>query len=118
MIGRRKLAVILVISAGVSYWILQALTEDEEISIRELAHYPDYYMHDFTTLTMDIEGKPKNRLTAEYMAHYPDDNTSELNQPRMEIFQESKPPIYVRSDKGWVTSDNEVILLSGNVYLY
>lgn len=52
------------------------------------------------------------------MAHYPDDNTSELHQPKLEIFSENKQPINVRSDLGWVTSNNEVILLKGNVYLY
>ncbi len=52
------------------------------------------------------------------MAHYPDDNTSELHQPELEIFRENKQPINVRSDLGWVTSNNEVILLKGNVYLH
>lgn len=117
-VNRRRLAVILAIAAGVSYWVLRSITEEEEVALRDLAQYPDYYMENFTTLTMNLDGLPKNRITAEYMAHYPDDDTTELHQPRMEIFQETKPPINVRSDKGWVTSNNEVILLSGNVYLY
>lgn len=117
-LNRRRLAVILAIAAGVSYWVLRSITEEEEVALRDLAQYPDYYMENFTTLTMNLNGLPKNRITAEYMAHYPDDDTTELRQPRMEIFQESKPPINVRSDKGWVTSNNEVILLSGNVYLH
>ena len=116
--GRWKLALILVVIAGISYWVLDKLTEDELTKLSKLAHYPDYYMENFTTITMNQDGTPKNRLYADYMAHYPDDNTSELHQPELEIFRENKQPINVRSDRGWVTSNNDVILLKGNVYLY
>lgn len=116
--GRGKLTLILVVIAAISYWALDKLTEDDLTKLSELAHYPDYYMENFTTITMNQDGKPKNRLYADYMAHYPDDNTSELHQPELEIFRENKQPINVRSDRGWVTSNNEVILLKGNVYLY
>ncbi len=116
--GRWQLALILVIIAGFTYWALDQLTEDDITKLSKLAHYPDYYMEDFTTLTMNQDGTPKNRLNADYMAHYPDDNTSELHEPKLEIFRKEKQPINVRSDKGWVTSNNDVILLSGNVYLH
>lgn len=116
--GKRKLALILVIIAVITYWALDKLTEDNLTKLSKLAHYPDYYMENFTTLTMNQNGKPKNRLYADYMAHYPDDNTSELHQPKLEIFREDKQPINIRSDRGWVTSNNDVILLKGNVYLH
>jgi lipopolysaccharide export system protein LptC len=116
--GRWKLALILVIIAGFSYWALDKLSEDGATKLSKLAHYPDYYMENFTTLTMNQDGTPKNRLNAIYMAHYPDDNTSELHEPELEIFRQDKPPIIVQSEKGWVTSNNDVILLSGNVYLH
>ena len=115
---RWKLALILIIVAGFSYWALEKLTEDSATKLSKLAHYPDYYMENFTTLTMNQDGTPKNRLNARYMAHYPDDNTSELHNPELEIFRLDKPPIMVNADRGWVTSNNDVILLSGNVYLH
>jgi lipopolysaccharide export system protein LptC len=115
---RWKLALILLVFAGLSYLALDKLAEDEITKLNKLAHYPDYYMENFSTLTMNQDGTPKNRLNAAYMAHYPDDNTSELDKPELEIFRKDKQPIYVSADKGWVTSNNQVILLSGNVYLH
>jgi len=115
---RWKLIIILIVVAGFSYWALEKLTEDDTTKLNKLAHYPDYYMENFTTLTMNQDGTPKNRLNAIYMAHYPDDNTSELHKPELEIFRVDKPPIIVTADNGWVTSNNDVILLSGNVYLH
>lgn len=116
--GRWKLAVALVITAIISYWALEKLSGDNIKKLNKLAHHPDYYMENFTTLTMNQDGTPKNRLNAVYMAHYPDDDTSELHEPELEIFRKDKPPIIVNADKGWVTSNNEVILLKGNVYLH
>ena len=115
---RWKLIIVLLVVAGFSYWALEKLTEDDATKLNKLAHYPDYYMENFTTLTMNQDGTPKNRLNAVYMAHYPDDNTSELHKPELEIFRVDRPPIIVTADNGWVTSDNDVILLSGNVYLH
>ena len=116
--GRWKLALLLIVAAGFSYWVLEKLTGDDLTTINKLAHYPDYYMENFTTLTMNQDGNPKNRLHAVYMAHYPDDDTSELHEPELEIFRQDRQPIIVTADKGWVTSNNEVILLTGNVYLH
>jgi len=115
---RWKLIIVLIVVAGFSYWALEKLTEDDATKLNKLAHYPDYYMENFTTLTMNQDGTPKNRLNAAYMAHYPDDNTSELHKPELEIFRVDRPPIVVTADNGWVTSNNDVILLSGNVYLH
>ncbi len=116
--GRWQLALILVIIAAFSYWALDKLSDDDATKLSKLAHYPDYYLENFTTLTMNQDGTPKNRLNAVYMAHYPDDNTSELHEPELKIFRKDKPPINVKSDTGWVTSNNDVILLNGNVYLH
>lgn len=115
---RWKLISILLVIAGFSYWALDTLTEGDATKLNELAHYPDYYLENFTTLTMNEDGTPKNRLRAVYMSHYQDDNTSELHKPELEIFRVDRPSIMITADNGWVTSNNDVILLSGNVYLH
>ena len=115
---RWKLISILLVIAGFSYWTLDTLTEGDATKLNELAHYPDYYLENFTTLTMNEDGTPKNRLRAVYMSHYQDDNTSELHKPELEIFRVDRPSIMITADSGWVTSNNDVILLSGNVYLH
>ena len=75
-------------------------------------------MEDFTTLNMKLDGTPKNKIKADYMAHYPENNTTELRKPVMEFYRLNKPPIHVLADKGWVTADNQVILLIGNVEMW
>ena len=108
----------LVITALGSTWLLNIVSQQRTSSGKENYHEPDYYMEDFTTVTMKQDGTPKSSLYAVHMAHYPDNDTSELLQPKMELFRNTRLPLYVSADKGWVTSDNEVILLEGNVQLW
>ena len=118
MVNRWKIVIVLVLLAVGSAWLLNSLAGKKSTTTNVLSHEPDYYMENFTTITMDQDGIKKNKLHAEYMAHYPDDNTTELLKPALEVFQEDKLPVMIIADKGWVTADNEVILLSGNVKLW
>ena len=36
----------------------------------------------------------------------------------MEIFRTDNVPLYIKAEKGWVTSDNEIILLQGKVRMW
>ena len=114
---RWKIVIVLSLLAIGSTWLLNRLSETESTEISVLRHDPDNYMYELTTLTMNQDGSPKNKLYADYMAHYPDDNTTELINPRLEIFRLGKPPTTITAEKGWVTEDNEVILLSGETRL-
>ena len=114
---RWKIVIVLSLLAIGSAWLLNRLSETGSTEQPVLRHDPDNYMHDLTTLTMNQDGSAKNKLYADYMAHYPDDNTIELINPRLDIFRSDKPPTTITAEKGWVTEDNEVILLSGEARL-
>ncbi len=118
MSARWKSVIILLLMASASAWLLNKLTTDKSTVTSEFRHDPDYYMENFTTWTMAEDGNPKNILKADYMAHYPDSDTTELTNPRLKVFRKDKFPINIIADKGWVTDGNEVILLSGNVRLW
>lgn len=118
MHNRWKTVIVLVILAAGSVWLLNYLAGEKSTTTDALRHEPDYFMENFTTLSMERDGTPKNKLYAEYMAHYPDDNTTELLKPLLEVFRPNELPVNIIADKGWVTADNEVILLSGNVKLW
>ena len=117
MTAKTKITIALVVLAIASAFLLNWLGGDKTLRFTRKDHRPDYYMENFNTLTMDQDGKPKNRLTAEYMAHYPDDDTTELIKPILELYRIDKPPMLIEAEKGWVTSNNEVILLTGEVIL-
>lgn len=118
MAQRIAILVLLAAAALGSAWLMNRMGGQGGGGEAETSRDPDYYMEDFSTLSMREDGTPKHRLDALYMAHYPDNDTTELLQPKMEIFRRNQPPLYVTADKGWVTSGNEVILLKGKVELW
>ena len=118
MIQRLFILALLIGAATGSAWLLKWLSEDPGRSARAGHHVPDYYMEDFTTLIMKQDGKPKNKLAAEYLAHYPDDDSTELIKPSMEIFREGKLPLYITAEKGRLEGDDDTILLYGIVKMW
>jgi len=117
MSRRQLFLAVLALIAISSTWMLMHLSGTGGAGKPDGKLTPDYYMEDFTTLSMDADGHPKNRLYAVYMAHYQDDDTSELLRPRLEFYRPVRSPLLVQADKGWVTENAQVILLNGNVAL-
>lgn len=118
MLERWKIVIVMLLLAAGSAWLLNKITSGKIRATREPLHQPDYYMENFRTFNLEQDGTLKNRLRAEYMAHYPDDDTTELVRPMLEIPRSDNQSINIIADKGWVTADNEVILLAGNVNLW
>ena len=53
-----RLALVCVAIAALSYWAFQQLRPDEADGAAGLAHYPQYYMENFSALGMDQVGAP------------------------------------------------------------
>jgi len=104
--------------SGLSAWYLNRISVGESKRLKQRTVAPDYYLENFTTTSMNEDGSPRNKVRAIYMAHYPDDDSSELIRPSMQFFRADRAPLNVKSEKGWITSDNKVILLKGEVELY
>jgi lipopolysaccharide export system protein LptC len=111
----RLVLIILLVAAAVGGWLMNYLVQTETTSYDRAHLDPDYYMEDFTAITMDDNGNPLNRLYAVYMEHNPVDNTFELIEPALKIYRDNKNPLNITAEKGWVTNNNEVVLLRGNV---
>ena len=118
MFERWKTVIIMLLLAAASGWLLHKITSGKTRMAGKPLHQPDYYMENFIITSMEEDGTLKNRLEAEYMAHYPDDDTTELIKPRLSIPRVDAQPVNIIADKGWVTADNKVILLTGNVNLW
>jgi lipopolysaccharide export system protein LptC len=49
------------------------------------------------------------------MTHYPDDETTELEEPRLVQYREGGPPVRISAERGTVAKDGEEVRLYGNV---
>lgn len=103
---------------ALTFWVWQQLDENDGQSAPALVHEPDYYIEDMVRNTLDETGALKNVLYADLVTHFPDDDTTELARPRMEIYNGSSDPWYVIAEHGWVSSGSEVVELHGEVEIW
>ncbi len=113
---RRSLVIglLLVVLAGGSWWLQQGIHEESERHERP-PHTPDYWVEDLTARSMDLEGRPRRILHARMLQHYPDDGSTELTLPRMQLLESGRPPWRIESKQGWVSPNGELVLLQGEV---
>lgn len=111
------LAVVLTVALA-SVWIVHSLEADVGGRAEAPAHVPDFYMKQFATTTMDANGLPLRRLEAEYMAHFPDSETHEFSRPYLVMYGKGGAPWHVKSERGWLSADGDVMLLLGPVDIW
>lgn len=118
MMARWAPAVLLLLLVVGSGWLMQRLTEAPQEEDAELRHDPDFFLNDFVRVSMDDEGVPAEELRAKRMEHFPDTDTHELLEPHVLIHGDDDTPTQVRSERGWVSADQSVIILQGRVYIW
>lgn len=103
---------------ALTFWLWNELDEDAARTSAKRPHEPDYYLIDMVRRTMDRNGGLQNVLTAEQVYHYPDDDSTELARPRMEIYNDHAVPWHVVAERGVVKANSEVIFLHGRVEIW
>lgn len=101
-----------------TFWLWNKLDEDAAKQARPKLHEPDYYLTNMVRNSMDEDGSLSSVLKADKVVHFPDDDSTELARPRMEIYNGSSNPWYVVADSGLLKSGNDVILLHGKVRIW
>ncbi|MGR9100111.1 MAG: LPS export ABC transporter periplasmic protein LptC [Gammaproteobacteria bacterium] len=101
----------------VSWWLVQIESPKVEQTPTAHDHVADFFSLGYVKTEMDGEGKPKNRLIADKLVHFSDDNTTELTRPEMTFFYPDSSTWVIRSDSGWVSADGKDVLLNGTVHI-
>lgn len=117
--GRTRLiALVAVLACAASFWLWRLFTEQGAQVPATGPHEPDYYIVDMVRHTMDKQGELQNVLIADRVYHYPDDDSTELARPRMEIYNDTASPWQVIAERGTVKSNGELVLLHGKVEIW
>jgi lipopolysaccharide export system protein LptC len=80
-------------------------------------HDPDYLVTNFTTTTYNRDGHADTVLAAEQMQHYPDDDSTEVTQPRLVQSKPEQPRLTVQADRGKISREGDEIFLYDHVVL-
>ena len=116
--SRPLFALVLVVAAAFSWWLAEqagppAVQQAERHGPRAI----DYYVTNLDVTRMTAEGSPAHRLRAQKLRHFTDDDTTELQQPHLTVYQREAPPWEVNAERAWVSPDGSLLLLAGEVLL-
>lgn len=101
---------------ALSSWWLVKLSDVEEIFLAPTpAHSPDYFSKGYTKWEMNEVGKLKNKLLANEVIHYSDDQTTHLLYPVMYFHNDKTPPWVIKSEIGILSGDGKDLFLKGKV---
>ncbi|MDC1071688.1 LPS export ABC transporter periplasmic protein LptC [Gammaproteobacteria bacterium] len=114
-LDRAILVAVLGVMAALGIWMQISLLEPvttETVSGPD--REPDYYIQNFTATGRDEVGVIYV-LKAERLVHFPDDNTSLLDKPKLVQYENGQPSRRTTSESGWMSGDGNEILLTGDV---
>lgn len=107
----------LVLSLALVSWWLNDLARLPQIADnRGFTHDPDAIADEFRVLSFDLKGQPQSQLTARHMSHYMDDDTTELVEPRVELYDPGRMA-KVRSRRAVIGSSGDNIYLLNQVHV-
>jgi LPS export ABC transporter protein LptC/lipopolysaccharide transport protein LptA len=94
------LIILLAIASG---WIFESIEKNPQLTKEKLRHDPDYFLRNFTSTTMNNDGKPSYQVKAKHLEHYPDDDSMKL--------QHAKFLFYENNVKSWTAQASEALML-------
>lgn len=103
--------------AGVTVWLDRQLQPPEHTGESKARHDPDYIAENFSATRTGPDGGPRYTLSARRMVHYPDDDTTYLDAPKLVNFRDSRVAVTVTSKNAMLSSNGENAYLTDNVRL-
>ena len=105
----------LLLLLAATHWLnqqVQPLPEKPDSSKR---HDPDFVVSRFSATTLDERGKQRFLLSAQKLVHYPDDDSTHMDEPRLTSLSADTPPVYTSAKLGELSSKGDEVFLRDNV---
>lgn len=109
--------VLLAAVAAMTVWLDQQLQPAERSRDGKTRHDPDYVVENLAATVFGPDGLPRYSLSARHTVHYPDDDTTHLEAPRLVNFSRSNSTVTVTSKTARVSSNGEHVYLTDDVRL-
>lgn len=126
---QRLLAVVLLLLGVLAWWVARQGPVPEQRGRVSDARQPDYVVDGLSARIFDQDGRLSRRVDAVQLRHYPQDDSTELDEPRLVLHVAPEagsgdsgsgdflaPPWHLRARHGWVASEGEQVILQGEVW--
>ncbi len=109
------LLIVVLAIATLTYQLSTNVEETTDTSDPKERHDPDYFIGDFIATMYDAKGLASYFIKANYLEHFPDDDTIEIKDLEVNYFDKERQTWITTSNKGVGYENIEVLQLSGEV---
>lgn len=102
-------------AVGLTEWLRDLQQDLERARETPVSNLPDYTFETVVLTAMGIDGTPRYRIKAPRMIHFPIDDSSRLDSPRVWFFRGIEPPVELRARQARVSARGERVWLPGEV---
>lgn len=103
--------------ALLTFWINESVQPPAPKLDGSGRHDPDYIISNFETTQTDITGALRHKLAAKEMRHFPDNNSTLLQNPTYTQFAIDKPSTKLEGERGEMSDDGKLVELFGSVVM-
>jgi len=100
---------------GATYWLNQQVQPEPAKQDSSARHDPDSIVENFSATRLNEQGMPHFIMNAKRLLHYPDDDSTILEVPRLTLLAEDRPPLIATANNGAITSKGDELFLQGDV---
>ena len=100
---------------GATYWLNQQAQPEPVKPDGSKRHDPDSIVENFSAVKLNKQGTPYFIMSAAKMMHYPDDDSTALEAPRLTLLAEDSPPLLATSESGSISRKGDELFLQGGV---
>jgi lipopolysaccharide export system protein LptC len=101
--------------AALTYWLDAQVQPPPSRRDGSSRHDPDLFLQDFKAITFDKFGNPRETLSAARAEHFPDDDSAELQTPRLSLAEPDRPTLTITAERGRIDGDRNQGDFTGHV---
>ncbi|MEO8165649.1 MAG: LPS export ABC transporter periplasmic protein LptC [Betaproteobacteria bacterium] len=109
--------ILLALLATLSFWLDRKVQPQARLPDGSTRHDPDFIIEGFSAVKMNPDGTRRYALAATRMVHFPDDNSTQLELPRLVYFDYQRAPVTIRSETAEVAQGGDDVFFRGDVQI-
>ncbi len=108
--------VLLAAMAALTSWLDRSVTSESVPALRDPSN-PDIIVEDFSATKFNLDGSQRYALVAHRMMHRPDEDSTQLENPKLTHYEPGEPEVHVQSKHAYVSKDAKEVIFTGDVHI-
>ncbi|HKB81707.1 MAG TPA: LPS export ABC transporter periplasmic protein LptC [Burkholderiales bacterium] len=109
--------ILLALLATMSFWLDRKVQPQAHGPDGSARHDPDFIVEGFSAVKMNPDGTRRYALAAKRMVHFPDDNSTQLELPRLVYFDYQRAPVTIRSETAEAVQGGDEVFFRDDVQI-